>query len=215
MALNRGFARVPGGTPRPRLALAPFLLSHPEALRGLAATVMRKPVSSYAHCRYNAVHAFKWIDKKGAERYVRYSWIPEEGEISISRREGRRLERDQLQRDLWERLGRTPVRPIRFQLELQFASKEELESNRVCDPTAVWGAKRGEPIVTAGAGDCQERFVRAGALELNGLDEGSGDPIAFDPTHVPDGIEPSGDKILSFRPRAYAVSFKRRTGATE
>lgn len=208
MAMNRAFARVHGGTPKPRPAIGPFLLRHPEALRALAAMVMRKPVSSYAHCRYNAIHAFRWINEKGAEHYVRYSWIPDEGEVSISRLEGRQLARDQLQRDLWERLGRTPVQPIRFRLELQFASREELD--RICDPTAVWGKKR-EAIVTAGAGDAQQRFVTVGALELNGLDEGSGEAIVFDPTRVPDGIEPSRDEILRFRPGVYEYSFGQRT----
>jgi len=33
----------------------------------------------------------------------------------------------------------------------------------------------------------------------------------FDPMRLTDGIEPSDDPVLRFRPRAYSVSVERRT----
>jgi catalase len=36
-------------------------------------------------------------------------------------------------------------------------------------------------------------------------------PIVFDPMRVCDGIEPSEDPILRFRPEAYSVSVARRS----
>ena len=37
--------------------------------------------------------------------------------------------------------------------------------------------------------------------------------LVFDPARVTEGIELSQDQILNFRPRAYAVSVQRRSGA--
>ena len=72
----------------------------------------------------------------------------------------------------------------------------------VDDVTVAWPAER-------------ER-VEVGRLELTGPEterERDGDILVFDPTRVIDGIEPSADPILLFRPRAYSVSVTRRTGA--
>ena len=50
------------------------------------------------------------------------------------------------------------------------------------------------------------------ALEY--LAGGQGDDVlVFDPTRVTDGIDLSDDQILRFRPRAYAASVTRRSGA--
>jgi catalase len=55
--------------------------------------------------------------------------------------------------------------------------------------------------------------VHAGTLEIEAPidDQESGcERLVFDPTRLCDGIEESGDLILSARPRAYAVSATRR-----
>jgi catalase len=66
------------------------------------------------------------------------------------------------------------------------------------DPSAVWPKER-------------ER-VPVGTLEV--LEPtGEGEDFVFDPTRVTDGIEPSADPVLRFRPRAYAISHERRTEA--
>jgi catalase len=189
-----GFVRAnqPG---RSRLWRLPvFLATHREALPALRANApVLKPPPSYATCRYYAIHAFKWIDGGGGERYVRYSWLPQSSEASISKEEAKSRGPNYLQDELSERLGREPVR---FRLELQIAG----EGDAVDDPTAVWPAER-------------ER-VAAGTLELTGLETGresGGDVLVFDPVRVTDGIEPSDDPVLRFRPRAYEVSVERRT----
>jgi catalase len=72
----------------------------------------------------------------------------------------------------------------------------------VDDPTAVWPEER--------------ETVAAGVLELTELDterETGGDVLVFDPMRVTDGIEPSDDPILRFRPDSYSVSVERRSGA--
>ena len=164
------------------------------ALRGYLAL---KPILSYANCRYNALHAYRLVDRDGTARAVRYSWAPEAGEAQLGSREAKRRGPDYLQEELVERFGREPPEPIVFRLELQLAGEGDPED----DPTVAW-PRRGDPVV-------------AGRLEVTGLETGreTGDGVlVFDPTRVPDGIELTDDAILRFRPPAYAISAKRRTG---
>jgi catalase len=171
-----------------------FLATHPEALPALRANAPAlKPPASYSTCRYYAIHAFKWTDGGGGERYVRYRLVPEASEPSLSADEARSRGADYLQDDIRDRLARGPVR---FTLELQVAA----DGDQVDDPTAVWPDER--------------ETVAAGTLELTELETGreqGGDVLVFDPTRVTDGIEPSDDPILRYRPRAYSVSVERRT----
>lgn len=174
-----------------------FVLTHPHILRGLPGNIAAlRPPPSYASCRYYAIHAFKWSDANGGERFVRYRWLPEVEEPRLSPRTAKKLGRDYLQVDLAERLGRGPVR---FRLEVQIAA----EGDEVDDPTSEWP-------------DDRERVI-VGTLELSELDEAPDErePLVFDPMRVVDGIEPSDDPVLRFRPRAYSVSVDRRAAAAD
>jgi catalase len=185
-------ASAPG---RGRLFRLPlFLATHPEVLPALRANAPAlKPPLSYGAARYYAIHAFKWIDARGGERYVRYRWLPELEERALSGDDARSRGRDYLQDDLRERLAEEP---IRFTLELQIAGP----GDKVDDPTAVWPEKRDR--------------LNAGTLELTALETGresGGDVLVFDPNRLTDGIEASEDPILKFRSPAYSVSVERRT----
>jgi catalase len=175
------------------LRLPAFLATHPEALPALKANAPAlKPPRSYATARYYAVHAFKWSDQDGGERYVRYTWLPAAGEQSLSNDEARSRGRDYLQEDLKERLANEP---IRFTLELQIAGP----GDKVDDPTSVWPDERDR--------------ITAGTLELTELETGretEGDVLVFDPNRLTDGIEASEDPILKFRSPAYSASVERR-----
>jgi catalase len=168
-----------------------FLAKHPRVLAGLRANAIGlKPPQSYASCSYYAIHAYKWIDAEGGERYVRYRWIPDGGDQRLGVREAKSRGRDYLQQDIKERLSRGSAT---FKLELQIAGAGDNPD----DPTRNWP-------------DDGERVI-AGTLELTGLADG-GDEHVFDPMRLTDGIEPSGDPILNYRPSAYSVSAERRLG---
>ena len=172
-----------------------FLGAHPEAGPAVQHQLEAKPPRSYAECDYNGIHAFKLLDADGGERFVRYRWEPEAGVATLSEEEASEPGRDYLQEELRERVSRGPVT---FQLQLQLAE----DGDPVDDATAAWPEER-------------ER-VTVGRLEVTGLEterEREGDILVFDPTRVTDGIECSDDPILLFRPRAYAVSVTRRSGA--
>ena len=179
--------------PGPLLAL--YLVRHREALPALRAFLALKPPESYARVRYNGLHAFRWVNADGEARHVRYSWLPEEGEASISGDEAKQAGPDYLQRDLVERLEREP---IRFTLQVQIAA----EGDPTADPTAAWPDER--------------ETVDVGTLELTELETGrdtGGDILVFDPSRVTDGIELSDDPLPLFRSQAYSVSVERRSGA--
>lgn len=170
------------------LRLAFALLTHPRAVWTLRSELRQPPPRSYATCRYNGLHAFKWLNDDAEQRWLRYSWLPEAGEATLPAKEAEELHRDYLQAEIRERLEREPVR---FTLRLQLAADGDPRD----DPTVAWPEERDT--------------VAAGTLELTGLETG-GDALIFDPNRVVDGIEPSDDPVLRFRSEAYAVSAERR-----
>jgi catalase len=170
-----------------------FLLRNPAALAGLPANVpaLRPPVS-YATCRYYAIHAYRWVDAGGRERYVRYTFQPEAGDQRLGPRAAKARGRDYLQEDIRTRVADGPVR---FWLELEIAAP----GDNVNDPESEWPKDR--------------QRVRAGTLELTDLEterETGGDVLVFDPTRVVDGIELSDDPVLRFRQHAYSDSVAER-----
>jgi catalase len=174
--------------------LGAWLGEHPEAGPAIQASLAAEPPASYARVAYNGIHAFRWVSADGAARSVRFSWEPEAGEATLSPEEARERGRDYLREEIRERVAREPVT---FRLVVRIAE----EGDPIDDPTAAWPEER-------------ER-VEVGRLEVTRPDsdrERDGDVLVFDPTRVTDGIELSGDPILSFRPRAYSVSVERRTG---
>jgi catalase len=230
--MNYSCFKHKGGRTRKRLlGTLGYALRHHESLKAMWASVRMKPIPSYANGRYNSLNAFTWTKRgRGADDaygcYVRYSWIPVEGQRAISKREAKRRARDFLQQDLDERLGRTPRRPIRFRLEVQLASADDKDKGRVEDPTRVWPTKparivpaskdenHGPPVSKDGM---RARFLTVGVLELTDLVEGpaTGDrALGFDPLHLTEGIESSGDRILEFRPQVYELAARERALAS-
>jgi catalase len=170
--------------------LPAFFARHPGALPALRvdAPTLRPP-SSYAARRYYAIHAFRWVDASGGERFVRYTWVPHEPAPDLSLKEAKQRGADYLAEELRRRLD---AGPVRFDLELQVAGP----GDKTDDPTAVWPGER--------------ETVTAGTLEVTGVDDGDAG-LVFDPARVVDGIELSADPVLNFRPGAYSVSVERRS----
>jgi catalase len=183
------FVHVTKPAPSMLARLPLFLATHPEALPSIVAgRVTLKNPASYATLKYYAIHAFRWVDARGGVRYVRYTWLPEAGEQFLSRGDAKKAGRDYLVDEIDRRVASGPVR---FTLSLQVAG----EKDKTDDPTAAWPASR-------------ER-VEAGTLELR--EPVADDGIVFDPMFLTDGIEPSEDPVLNFRPQAYKTSYERRT----
>jgi catalase len=178
--------------PAGALKLPGFFARHRTALGTIPSTLAAmRPPSSYAVISYYGVHAFKFLDANGGERYVRYTLRPDAGGSWLPPLPAGH---DYLQDEIRERVARGPVS---FTLELQVATP----GDPVDDPSAAWPSGR--------------RRVDAGQLVINGREterETGGDVLVFDPTRVTDGIELSADPVLRFRREAYSESIARRTG---
>jgi catalase len=169
-----------------------YVIRHPQMAKALRVNLpaLRVP-ASYATLRYYGVHAFRFLADDGSSTFVRYEWIPDEGDHRLGMRAARSRGPNFLQQEIRERLARGPAR---FTLELQIAAPADPTD----DPSKRWPADR-------------ER-VAAGKLELVEVDESTDENgLVFDPARVTDGIELSDDPVLQFRPRAYSESVARRT----
>jgi catalase len=179
-------------TPSTLLKLPGFMLRHPTAVQAMpAARKAMEPAASFASRPYFPFHAFKWSDADGGERWIRYTWRPTISQPDLSGAEARGRGRDYLFDELRECLAREPVR---MELEVQIAGP----GDNPHDPSSVWPEGR-------------ER-VRVGALEITEIDPDADDAIVFDPIRLTDGIEPSGDEVLRYRPAVYTLSHELRTG---
>jgi catalase len=170
-------------TGKPDLArIESFVAEHPETQLALGFSMFEQPPASYAQCRYNSIHAFKWVNAGGAEQFIRYRWEPQAGEANITEDESRGRERNYLQDEIRARLNGGPVV---FDLHVQLAGDEDDPS----DPTQPWPDERD--------------VVHAGTLEITDVvadQHNDCEALIFDPTRVIDGIECSEDQILHARP---------------
>jgi catalase len=169
---------------------------YPQFFRTLRANAgaTRVPVS-YATVGYHALHAYRWVDADGGEKFVRYHWVPQAGEQFLSSRAAQSKNADFLTDEMKARLADGPVL---FDLQVQIAGAKDSTT----DPSAPWASTN---------------TVTVGTLQITQPDsdrESSGHIVVFDPMRVTDGIEPSDDPVLQFRSSAYSVSVKDRTGVS-
>jgi catalase len=178
------------------LRLPWFLIRHPAALGAMGeALPALKPPPSYATIEYHALHAFKLIAEDDSERWVRYTWVPEADEAAIARSEAKERGENYLQNEIRERVE---AGPVRFRLTALIAG----EGDDPHDGSDKWSS---------------DQIVELGNLEITAfLADGppGGEPFVFDPMRLTDGIEPSDDPILRYRPAAYSESVERRSSET-
>jgi catalase len=172
--------------------LGAYVAAHPESQPAIQAALAEQPPTSYATCAYNGIHSFRWTNADNEARNIRFRFEPEAGSEELSKEEARERGENYLIDEITSREG------IAFRLIVTLAEPQD----PVDDPTVAWPDER--------------ETVEVGRLEISGPEPGreqGDDVLVFDPTRVVDGIELSDDPILRFRPRAYAVSVARRSGA--
>lgn len=178
----------PGASALVRLPL--FLLRNPKvATTGRVNTASLNPPASFATRPYYAFHAFRWTGPDGSQRWVRYTFLPEDTTPDPSRGVAKAAGRDYLFEEMARRLE---TGPARWTLQVQVAG----DRDNPHDSTSHWPSSR--------------ETVDVGVLELTAPTEPDG-PVIFDPMRLVDGIEPSKDPILLYRPGAYSVSYANRT----
>jgi catalase len=179
-------ASGPGST-KPT-ALDSFLSTHPVAKAFL--TTQKTP-ASYGTISYFGVNSFRFINKRGESHYIRYQFIPENGEEILNQEQIAAESADYLQTEIKERIA---VGPVRFKMYAQIAEAED----RIEDPSVAWPNSR--------------RLILLGMVEIRKLAPDSKEDdkaLSFSPNNIPQGIEVA-DPMLSFRSKAYPISVKER-----
>lgn len=186
-------ARKDPATGQPDMAaIGEFLAAHPETGAALGAAGALPPPASWLTISYNGIHTFRWTGPDDVAHWVRTRWVPDGGEETLTDEDAQSRDRDYLAADLRERLA---AGPTSFTLLARLAAA----GDPLDDPTAAWPEER--EAVAAG------RLVIERAIEPA---ETASDIRVFDPMRLCDGIEPSGDPILRFRPQAYNLSARGR-----
>ena len=176
------------------LHLPAFIARYPRAALQVAEAnkVIGQRISFAAH-RYFPFHAMKWVDADGGSRYVRYTWQPTVEETSLSKAEAKERGRDFLFDGLRE----------------QLANANRCAWTWRCRSLATATTRTTRP--TNGPADRQR--VTVGTLEVTAVDDDADDGIIFDPMRLTDGIEPSDDPVLRYRPDVYGLSYARRASS--
>ncbi|MFD2406780.1 catalase family peroxidase [Azorhizophilus paspali] len=179
------------GKPDPA-KLAAFRASHPDSWAQARFLAEHNPPPSFANGSYFGIHTFTFVDATGKATLVRWRFVPEDGEKSLSDEELETLPADFLEERL---IQRTAQGPVRWDMLVSIGQPGDPEN----DPTVAWPENREQ--------------VKAGTLVLTAAMPQKGaacEKINFDPLVMAEGIAPTDDPILRFRSPAYAVSFAKR-----
>lgn len=181
------------GKPSPEKITA-FKANHPDNLAQAAFLANNSPPTSYANSAYFGIHTFKFINRDNKTTYVRWRFVPQDGEKRLSDDELKSSPPDFLEQSLIERMKRGPAR---WDMLIALGEPGDTEDN----PTIAWPEKR--------------KTVKVGTLTISSAmpqKVGECEKINFDPLVMADGIAPTNDPILLFRSPAYALSFAKRMG---
>lgn len=149
------------------------------------------PSASYATAPYFGVHSFLFTNAAGQRQPARWTFEPVAGRLGLTPEERQARGPAFLEAELRTRIA---TGPLEWRVLLQFPEAgDELNS-----AVAAWPAER--------------RTLEVGLLRITALPAAeSCNGHMFNPTLLPDGIEPSEDPILNMRAEAYAVSLTRRS----
>jgi catalase len=183
MAISRSGA----GAPKPT-ALDSFLNTHPIAKTFL--TTQKNP-ASYAGISYFGVNSFKFTNQKGESHFIRYQFIPANGEELLSADEMSKKDPEYLQEEIKKRIA---SHPIKFMMYAQIAGA----GDKIEDPSVAWPSGR--------------KKILLGTVEITRLSANTPEEdkkLSFNSGNIPDGIEPA-DPMLTLRAKAYPISVKER-----
>jgi len=179
------------GKPDPEKIKA-FQASHPDNLAQATFLAKNNPPPSYANSTFFGIHTFKFINRDYKTTYVRWRFVPRDGEKRLTDAQLKTSPPNFLEQALIER---TKHGPVRWDMLVAIGEPGDTEDN----PTITWPDKR--------------KTIKFGTLTISSAMPQKGaecEKINFDPLVMSDGIEPTNDPILLFRSPAYAVSFAKR-----
>ena len=160
---------------------------------------------SFRTISYHSVSTYVWKNAQGVRRYVKYRWIPVEGEKYISQKEAAKLSCENPNiagQDLYDTIA--SGKSVEFDLYVQLMSPEDeyMLSYDPLDDTKIWDEN-------------QYPSLLVGRLTLNRNPDNHLEQIeklAFAPANLVDGIELSDDKMLQGRAIVYSDAQRHRLG---
>ncbi|WP_374572044.1 catalase family peroxidase [Phenylobacterium sp.] len=183
------------GKPDPAVMKA-YLARHPET-KAYQDYLAKAPLpDSFANGTYYSIDAFRFTDRAGATRTVRWSFAPQTPLQALDKSKLAQLPTDYLFDEIRTRLAH---RPARWTMRVAVAAPGDVTNNA----TIAWPADR--------------RTVDAGVLVIDQTqpeETGACRDITFDPTILPGGVALSDDPLLAARAAAYSSSFRRRATET-
>lgn len=168
--------------------LREFLAAHPGAFAQSNFVTASDAPSSYASSTYFSIHTFRFIDAEGHTRFVRWRFLPQDAETTMSAEPGGTAQ-GALEERLIKRLASSPVR---WDMIVYLGEPGDTTDN----PSIPWPRER--------------RHLKVGTLTITQALPESAAACAkmnFDPLIVADGIAPADDPVLLFRSPAYGSAF--------
>ena len=189
LALQKAIAATDSSQPHP-WPIEAFLASHPSALKFVQDL---KPVpASFVTDSYYSNNALVFVNGKGQKQAGRYQIVPEGGPQFLDDVAAKSKPPNFLSEDLASRLANAPAK---LHLLLQLASP----GDQTNDGSVVWPDDR--------------KKLELGIITITSVvpDSAAAErKLAFDPTHLIDGIELSDDPLPALRSRVYVYSVAGR-----
>ncbi|MCR8658890.1 catalase [Paenibacillus endoradicis] len=162
--------------------------------------------ANYREMNGFSVHAFKWINSEGKITYIKYKWLSKQGARNFTAAESAEQQGKDFNhatRDLFDNIdnGNFPG----WELQVQLMPYEHIDrySFDPLDPTKIWPEDM-YPFQTIGTMTLNRNPVNYFA-EV--------EQVAFAPSVLVPGIEPSEDKLLQGRLFSYPDTQRYRLGA--
>jgi len=183
-----------------------FFSHIPEATRTL--TLLYSPLGipkSYREMDGAGVHAFKLTNAQCDQRYVKFTWKSRQGNIGLSPEQAATIQAknfNHLTQDLYDNIqqGNYPIWDLYIQT-MKPSQLNDFEFNPL-DDTKIWPEALLPPR-------------KVGELTLNKVPNNyfqSTEQVAFAPSNMIPGIEPSEDRMLQGRLFSYADTQRYRLG---
>lgn len=166
-----------------------FLGGHPIAKTFL--TTQNPAPVSYATTSYFGVNSFKFTNAKGESHFIRYQFIPEDGDHYLTADETAAANPDYLQKEI-------PIRVAKHSIKFKMYAQVAEDADKIEDPSIAWPKSR--------------KLVFLGTVEIKNMASNtvaSDKALSFIPNNLPTGITPA-DPMINFRSKAYPISVKER-----
>ncbi len=172
--------------------LKSYKAAHPDNAGQADWLNSHNPPPSFAEAAYYSLNAFKFTNAAKQDHWIKWRFVPHDGDNALSDTELQSLPADFLATRLE---ARTRKAPVAWDMIVTLGQPDDPIDN----PSVAWPTDRKE--------------VKVGVLTLTkaGSDAaGQCEDINFDPNLLSNGVEASPDAILQFRSGAYAVSYGKR-----